>query len=537
MKIHKLIEIWKEMEETIMPQEQSIEKLDGEELLNDIQYLDRCVRRAGYHFTPSEPAKEQGILQMTAVSPEGDRQIVQVKIWDNREHHIVSRFSLRRQVTDGDGCLRMELPCGSYEAEVSCGPEYTTEVLPFSIEEGKECRLTVCLGHAVRLTEEGWLAGDLHHHSVYSSPAYGGTDPVIESPEEVCRSMKSMGMQFGALSDHHNILNHEEWKQQNQNFTPIISKEISTSNGHVLSLGVEEDVIYEIPKGKDRTNEKLRSEFIRITDEIRSKGGLPQVNHPFDASFSTRYNSEFLDMIEIFQSMEIWNGATPFMEGTINGKAFHAWLEFLEEGKCLTATAGSDTHNIYGDDYFGMIEWINWLMELVINHPETYPREMKKKAEYLISLYQEVFPVFVRWVEQSDSPSTIHNYVFTGGKRTPEAIMDAIRAGRVFVTNGPLLVPTVNGAGIGERTALAQGEGKLQISLRCKAEIEHLYLYTDAGQRQELPLKETRTPEGFYDYSMSVESFAFGNAAWAVFEAESGPDCTAVTNPIYFAEK
>ena len=83
--------------------------------------------------------------------------------------------------------------------------------------------------------------------------------------------MKSLGMQFGALSDHHNVLNHEEWQRQNNNFTPIISKEISTSNGHVLQLGVDDDVIYEIPKGKERTTEKLRNEFIRICSEIRKK--------------------------------------------------------------------------------------------------------------------------------------------------------------------------------------------------------------------------------------------------------------------------
>ena len=50
---------------------------------------------------------------------------------------------------------------------------------------------------------------------------------------------------------------------------------------------------------------------------FEKKDGLPQVNHPFDVSFSTRYNSEFWDMVEIFESIEIWNGATPFAAGTI----------------------------------------------------------------------------------------------------------------------------------------------------------------------------------------------------------------------------
>lgn len=33
-------------------------------------------------------------------------------------------------------------------------------------------------------------------------------------------------------------------------------------------------------------------------------------------------------MVEIFESMEIWNGATPFAAGTINAKAFKSGCLF-----------------------------------------------------------------------------------------------------------------------------------------------------------------------------------------------------------------
>ena len=535
MKINKLMELWKEMEGGIPVEMPEPGKMDPEEILNDIQFLDRCVRRAGYHYTLREPSEKTGIFQLTVkeTDPEEKPAAAQVKIWDNREHHITSRFSLRRMVTNEAGYLETVLPCGTYDAVVSCGPEYTQQVISVLVKENEVCTARAVLKRVSRLTKEGWLAGDLHHHSVYSSPAYGGTDPVIETPHDVCLSMKSMGMQFGALSDHHNTLNHEEWKKENRDFTPIISKEISTSNGHVLSLGVEEDVIYEIPKGKERTSERLRSEFVRICQQIREAGGLPQVNHPFDASFSTRYNSEFLDMIEIFDSMEIWNGATPFMEGTINEKAFHAWLGFLDEGKYLTATTGSDTHNIFGDDYFGMIEWLNWLMEIVAEHPEVYPKQMREKTAYLLALCRKVFPVLVKWVECSNSPSNIHNYVFTDGKKGQEDILEAIREGKVFVSNGPLLVPEINGAGIGEHAVLENGKGTLSVSLLSREKISRLYLYTGAEKKTELSLAERETEDGFYDYSAEWRDFDFGNAKWAVLYAEDGPDCAAVTNPVY----
>ena len=148
------------------------------------------------------------------------------------------------------------------------------------------------------------------------------------------------------------------------------------------------------------------------------KGGLPQVNHPFDVSFSTRYNSEFWDMVKIFESIEIWNGATPFAAGTINAKAFKKWLSLLEDGKRLTATTGSDTHNIYGDDYFGMTEWLDWLMDIVMKHPEIYPVQMNENVAYLTWLYKKVWPRLLAWVEQSNTPSTIHNYVYTKWKKS-----------------------------------------------------------------------------------------------------------------------
>ena len=543
MKFDKLIELWKEMETTQEREEKQattasksqtlLEKLNPEELLNTMQFLQRCAAQAGYYYNLQAPGTEFGTLALTVT--ENDSPIVaQAKIWDNKEHKIYTRFSLRRFVTKEDGTLSVKLPCGSYEAEVTCGPEYSTMIVPFEIAKDHATTATAQLTRIAHLTDNGWMAGDLHHHSVYSSPAYGGTDPVIETPEQICRSMKSLGMQFGALSDHHNVLNHDEWRKQNHHFVPIVSKEISTSNGHVLQLGVDDDVIYDIPEGKDRTTDKLRNEFIRICNEIRKKGGLPQVNHPFDVSFSTRYNSEFWDMIEIFESIEIWNGATPFAEGTINQKAFQKWLSLLEEGKRLTATTGSDTHNIYGDDYFGMTEWLDWLMDTVMNHPEIYPVQMNEKVAYLTELYQKVWPRLLQWVEQSNTPSNIHNYVHTNGKNQPEEILQAIREGHSFISNGPLVIASVNGASYGETITLTDKKGTLSLHVFSKKPINHLWMYTGAQKKVELN-RTAVTAEGGFAYDVTAESFDFGDAAWAVFVADGGENNIAIANPILFA--
>ena len=180
MKFDKLIELLKEMETTIEAEENQtfLEKLNREELINTMQFLQRCAAQAGYYYNLQAPGSEFGIMKLQATEND-DPIVAQAKIWDNKEHKIRTRFSLSRLVTEEDGSLSVKLPCGSYEAEVTCGPEYSTVLVPFEITKDKVTTIKARLARIAHLTDHGWAAGDLHHHSIYSSPAYGGTDPVI----------------------------------------------------------------------------------------------------------------------------------------------------------------------------------------------------------------------------------------------------------------------------------------------------------------------------------------------------------------------
>ena len=102
MKIHKLIELWKEMETTQETEEKEnqmetqktdklLEKLDPEELLNTLQFLQRCAGQAGYYYNLQAPGSEFGKVQF-AVTENGQPIVAQVKIWDHKEHPIRTRF-------------------------------------------------------------------------------------------------------------------------------------------------------------------------------------------------------------------------------------------------------------------------------------------------------------------------------------------------------------------------------------------------------------------------------------------------------------
>ena len=103
---------------------------------------------------------------------------------DNKEHKIRTRFSLRRLVTEEDGTLSVKLPCGAMRQKVTLRARVQYYICTIEITKDKVTTIKARLARIAHLTDHGWTAGDLHHHSIYSSPAYGGTDPVIETPDQ-----------------------------------------------------------------------------------------------------------------------------------------------------------------------------------------------------------------------------------------------------------------------------------------------------------------------------------------------------------------
>ena len=160
MKFDKLIELLKEMETTIEAEENQtfLEKLNREELINTMQFLQRCAAQAGYYYNLQDPGSEFGIMKLQATEND-DPIVAQAKIWDNKEHKIRTRFSLRRLVTEEDGTLSVKLPCGSYEAEVTCGPEYSTIFVPFEITKDTVTTIKARLARIAHLTDHGWTVG------------------------------------------------------------------------------------------------------------------------------------------------------------------------------------------------------------------------------------------------------------------------------------------------------------------------------------------------------------------------------------------
>lgn len=370
---------------------------------------------------------------------------------------------------------------------------------------------------------KGWIAGDLHHHSVYSSRLFGGTDPVTESPAQIRNSMQAAGLQFGALSDHHNTLNHPAWQScADADFLPVLSKENSTSAGHVMALNVNRDIVFQIPAPEQRTDDRLRKEFVRLTTAIREAGGIAQLNHPCDRQKAISWNPAWMDLITIFDMMEIWNGSKPLVQGTSSFAAVELWLTLLEQGIYLPATTGSDTHNTRCDDYSG------YCRALFSHNCGSHPEAVQ---------WKQLLDLFGRWQRQCLGSGGVFTMVCPRAF-TVESVMCALKGGESVLSSGPLLLPSFGSAGPGQHASFA---GDLTIRLRSNRPLRTLLLAAKGHRRFRYSLAPYETVgTGFWDYTHTITPAQMKEMGilpapgdWLVVLAADEERYTAITNPIF----
>jgi predicted metal-dependent phosphoesterase TrpH len=105
---------------------------------------------------------------------------------------------------------------------------------------------------------------DPHIHSTYSSDS-------TASPRDIVKKAKSIGLDAIAVADHNTIkgaLATMDVAKKIDNFVVIPAMEISSSKGHIVALGIKEDV-----------NKGLSPE--ETVEKVRELGGIAIAAHPF----------------------------------------------------------------------------------------------------------------------------------------------------------------------------------------------------------------------------------------------------------------
>lgn len=158
---------------------------------------------------------------------------------------------------------------------------------------------------------------DPHIHSKYSRDA-------TTHPRDIIKKSRSIGLDAIAIADHNAIkgskIGIEESKGMDD-FIVIPAMEISTSRGHIVALGIEEEI-----------KPKLSPE--ETIEKIRDMGGIAIAPHPF-----VRYREGLCDKIKDLDvdAMETLNSRYIF--GYSNWKAKN-----LAEERGIPQIGASDAH-------------------------------------------------------------------------------------------------------------------------------------------------------------------------------------------------
>jgi TolB protein len=346
------------------------------------------------------------------------------------------------------GSATLVLPAGRYTVEVSRGPEYQVVTRRVEIQPGAVAPLRVGLPVLEDLEARGWYSGDLHVHM-----NYGGTyrnDPArlaFQARAEDLHVVENL------------IVNKEGRVPDVAWFRPgpdpasspgtliVHGEEYHTSYwGHVGLLDLREHLI--LPGYTAYANTavaSLQPTNARVFDLARAQGAVTGYVHPYDAypdpADTTRALTHALPVDLALGKVDYYE-ALGFVDD-LNATAA-VWYRLLNCGFHLSAGAGTDA---------------------------------------MANFASLRGPVGMNRV-----------YVKSGAPLEHRRWLAALKAGRSFATNGPLIEMTVDRTEPGGEVRLPDGGGDVTVSVRLRSNVpvDHLELVRNGRVVHEVPLAADR---------------------------------------------
>jgi hypothetical protein len=238
------------------------------------------------------------------------------------------------------------------------------------------------------VTAPRWVPCETHAHTVHSD----GRVTVAE----LAQHARGLGLAAVALTDHNTISGHREIPEAERasGVTFVPGMELTTFYGHLLAWATTTYVDW---------RSLSRTDIDSAIEDIHAKGGLAGVAHPFNpgSPFCTGcfWDYDGPDWRHV-DFLEVWSEVDPWKKPK-NARALALWNDLLDQGYRIAGTGATDFH---GPD------------------PERLPS--------------------VTYLGVDDEQEG-------GGGRggLAAAAREALRAGRVFVTLGPLLEVTARASG------------------------------------------------------------------------------------------
>jgi Tol biopolymer transport system component len=346
------------------------------------------------------------------------------------------------------GSATLTLPTGRYAVEISRGPEYSVSSRSVEVTPGAATRVRDSLRVLDDLEARGWYSGDLHVHM-----NYGGTYRNDPSHLAFQARAEDLHVVENLIVNKEGRVPDVEWFRPGPDpasspGTLIVhGEEYHTSFwGHVGLLGLREHLI--LPGYSAYANTavaSLQPTNARVFDIARAQGAITGYVHPYDVypdpGDSARALTHALPVDVALGKVDYYE-ALGFVDDLTATAT--VWYRLLNCGFRLAAGAGTDA---------------------------------------MANFASLRGPVGMNRV-----------YVRSGAPLEHRRWLAALKAGRSFATNGPLLGLTVNGREIGSELALPAGGGEVEVGVRLRSNVpvDHLELVMNGRVAREIPLARDR---------------------------------------------
>lgn len=522
----------------------------------------------------AETAHSADVRIVESASPSVTGQIVNergtgipalIRVFDAKNHRRWIDI-VAQGYTDRDGNFSFPAAPGSYKLHVYKGSEYEYFILDITVADGKDTLCTVRLERIVNMAERGWFAGDVHQHSTYSDGA--------NTVEEMALADVAMGLHFAVQTDHNTVEQNIPFLEACEGldsdsgfgFLGIAGDEITTKAGHMNIWDPRDTADNYIHI--DHTGPVLGSPFTdrkaamtEIVTQMQQCGMLSVMNHPFAGDKKRQVedgapqSDTFLDddlnwvdnrdLLLMYDATEVWNGGTGFLdtmyyfgspaEHPFEGmeKVFDQWYRLLNTGAHFPSVGSSDCHEMLGANY---VEGYNTLVTEVKNNFLGFlPPVPVKAACDLMGLeggliYQSLDEVEYALENTAILPGVPRNYVYTGGVLTEEAVAQAIKDGKSFITSGPILLAKIDGRMPGETAPAGNESSSISLDILSNKPLAKLMVIADGELLKKIDLKDVT------EYTGDVAVDLTGRK-WVIVYVEGHNNYAyAYTNPIYLAE-
>ncbi|HET6836612.1 MAG TPA: CehA/McbA family metallohydrolase, partial [Gemmatimonadales bacterium] len=347
------------------------------------------------------------------------------------------------------GSSDLTVPIGRYTVEISRGPEYRVSRSSVTVVADSTSRVRVVLQRLADLPREGWYSGDLHVHM-----NYGGA--YRNSPLQLRRQAEAEDLHIVE-----NLIVNKEGRIPDVDYfsgalDPVSSQstliahgqEYHTSYwGHTGLLGLQRNLILPGYAGYVNTGAaSLHPTNATVMDLAHEQSAVTGYVHPFDAYPDPGDTAKPLTHelpVDVALGKVDYYEALGFVDDYM--ATAQVWYRLLNCGFRLPAGAGTDA----------MANFASLRGPVGMNR------------------------VFVR----------------SGRPLEHRRWLSALKAGRSFATNGPLLGFSLGGKSLGDELRLPAGGGDLvaRIRLRSAVPVDHLEVVRNGQVVAEIPLAGDRT--------------------------------------------